>query len=261
MQRPDTRHAGCSLLFRSLWNTLRTADERESGMGWLLRCAFPKRGARSLCFTPTICRWVFDTLVCAPLNLRCLAAGGFDCFTSYFVGINKAAGKVAMFHPGEILLVHEYDLHGWAPLWDIILTASDTVACEAVSFLLVLHEKLSTGHRRFLNRVVDRVLGQLHSASLTLAAKSTPPAAQERAIASAHRCVYVLQRVLAADGSASKLQNHATAGRGAAIKVTVFVNENYKVLESETFELLLHSKETLSSLREKAIKALKVKSE
>ena len=143
----------------------------------------------------------------------------------------------------------------------ILDNRNEEVARDAVKLVLTLLDKLHTDARPFLGRVVDHVLSCINEAAATLASDDSDADERTRAVSRTARCVQAVRRLLAADGSAAKLQNHATAGRGATIKVTVFVNDDYRCPDTETFELLLHSKETLASLRDKACRALTTKSE
>lgn len=231
----------------TIWKLLPRSEEREECLKFLSQAGVRAKNLANA-FNIDVCFHSFNELICKETNFQRLGTSGFQCFRTYFLGLNKQEQNLVTVasNLSEIMEVRTLKLNGLDALWRVTVESSDAIADDAKRLLLSVYENLETTtvetHKDFL----DRIFARLSDSG------SAPFYA---------RCLQLISAFVSSASSATLA--HGASGRGKPLTVKVEgrrlrptsnVHGGQKQPTPQclpVIELQLHSKETLQSLREK----------
>ena len=247
-----------------LWNILSSPGQRALCLEF-----FGYAGTRSddmeAAYDLEVCFYIFEELMCKGIAFDQLNEVGYQCFHTYFSGLNSNRKLLTRLTTGAYkrLAQNDTDLLGIDALWEIAFVAPTKVAESAIERVLSMYDDgtsegtLLGRHSsdsstttpagvHFLQRVFDR-MGSFRGGQV----QSHLPTIQH--------CLHLLQGFFR-DATQSHTTPHGLRGQGTEMRVQIMpqfggmsTNQMYtssKSLELVPFSLNVHSKMTSSKLYE-----------
>jgi len=235
----------------AIWKMLPRPEEREECLKFLCQAGVKAKGLANA-FNLEVCFEAFNELICKETDFRQLGTSGFQCFRTYFLGLNKHDQNLTTVASNlhDIMEVRTLELNGLDALWKVTVESSDVISDDAKKLLLSVYECLDDTTVQTNSHFVERIFAFL----------SDPNAAPFYP-----RCLQLISAFVSSSSSTSLA--HGASGRGKPLTVKVegrrlrpqaVGHGGQKQQQSPIYlpmiEIQVHSKETLQSLADKIAK-------
>lgn len=233
----------------NLWNILDDAEERELLFIFLGKAGVSSEGLEAA-FNVDVCHYILEELLCKQTDFATLGQAGYQCFHTYFTGLNVRK-KSTINKPGSDFCFVSLDLLGLDALWKIAFDARcQDVANKAIYELLSVYGSLESpnqdmGTRDFFQRTFQRLALVQHD--------------EASAYAVIQHCIHLLNGYVVHPAHGSVMScPHGLRGQGYPFQVNIRGQRLQQTSQSgsgaaklEAFPLRVHSKMFLSVLRQR----------